>query len=118
MSRTLLIPVSLLVLAVGRAPAAEPSFSKTIGPLLATRCSKCHGPNRQKNDLRLDSAVAVAKGGKNGAVVVAGSPDKSPIYQRTTLPVGDKDRMPAQGELLTKEQTDLIRAWIAAGAKF
>ncbi len=99
-------------------PAAEVSFTKTIGPLLTTRCAKCHGPSRQKNDLRLDSAEAIRKGGKNGAVVVAGKPDQSPIFLRTTLPAGDKDRMPAQGELLNKEQTELIKVWIAAGAKF
>ena len=104
---------------IGAGVAADPpSFSKVIGPLLAQRCSKCHGPARQKNDPRLDSAEAVQKGGKNGPVFVAGSPDKSPMFIRTTLPEGDKDRMPAQGELLTKAQTDLIRAWILAGAKF
>ncbi len=98
--------------------AADPSFSKTIGPLLTTRCSKCHGPTRQKHDLRLDSAEAIQKGGENGPVVVAGKPEESPIYIRTTKPPGDKDRMPALGDLLSKEQTDLIKAWIAAGAKF
>lgn len=98
--------------------AADPSFAKTIGPLLTTRCAKCHGATRQKNDLRLDSAEAIQKGGKNGPVVVAGKPDDSPIFIRTTKPPGDKDRMPALGDLLSKGQTDLIKAWIAAGAKF
>lgn len=112
---------ALLLIGLSSAPgiqAADPSFSKSIGPLLATRCSKCHGATRQKNDLRLDSAEAIRKGGKNGPVVVAGKPDDSPILVRTTRPPGDKDRMPAQGDLLSKEQTDLIRAWIVAGAKF
>lgn len=98
--------------------AADPTFSKDIGPILTARCLNCHGPKRQKNDLRLDSAEAVRKGGKNGPIFIAGNPEKSPIYHRTTRQPGDEERMPATGELLTKQQTDLIRAWIAAGAKF
>lgn len=113
--------VVILVAGCGAAciqAADVPTFSKDIGPLLATRCVNCHGPKRQKNDLRLDSAEAVKKGGKNGPVFIAGNPEKSPIYHRTTRPPGDEDRMPATGELLTKQQTDAIKAWIAAGAKF
>ena len=98
--------------------AADPTFSKDIGPILTARCLNCHGPKRQKNDLRLDSAEAVKKGGKNGPVFIAGNPDKSPMYFRITRPAGDEDRMPATGELLTKQQTDAIKAWIAGGAKF
>lgn len=98
--------------------AADPSFSKDIGPLLATRCINCHGPKRQKNGLRLDSAEAVKKGGENGPVFIAGNPEKSPMYHRVTRPAGDEDRMPATGEPLTKQQTEAIKAWIAAGAKF
>ncbi len=98
--------------------AADPTFSKDIGPIFTSRCVNCHGPKRQKNDLRLDSAEAVKKGGKNGPVFIAGNPDKSPIYHRTTRPPGDEDRMPATGEPLTKQQTDAIKAWITAGAKF
>jgi mono/diheme cytochrome c family protein len=102
----------------GAGAADTPSFTKDIGPLLVNNCSKCHGATRQKNDLRLDTAEGVKKGGKNGPVFVAGKPDESPIFVRTTKPPGDADRMPAQGQLLSKKQTDLIKAWIAAGAKF
>lgn len=109
---------ALVASAGGIAAADAPTFTKDIGPLLATKCSKCHGAARQKNDLRLDSAEAVRKGGKNGPVFVAGKPDQSPMWIRTTKPPGDADRMPAEGQLLNKKQTDLIKAWIAAGAKF
>lgn len=112
------VPVSLLIAAGGTVAADTPSFSKDIGPLLANHCSKCHGATRQKNDLRLDSAEGVKKGGKNGPVFVPGKPEESPIFVRTTKPPGDADRMPAQGTLLTRKQTDQLKAWIAAGAKF
>lgn len=115
---TFFIAVVALFVTTETTAADAPSFSKDIGPMLVNHCSKCHGATRQKNDLRLDSAEAVMKGGKNGPVFVASKPEESPIFIRTTKPPGDADRMPAQGTLLTKKQTDLIKAWINAGAKF
>lgn len=122
MSRfAVLLPISALLtgtVITGVSAADAPSFRKDIAPLLANNCSKCHGPSRQKNDLRLDTLEGVQKGGKNGPVFVPGKPAESPLYIRTTKPDGDGDRMPAQGPMLTKRQTDLLKAWIAAGAKF
>jgi mono/diheme cytochrome c family protein len=106
-----------LLVATDTTAADTPTFSKDIAPMLTAKCAKCHGAKRQKNDLRLDSAEGVLKGGKNGPVVVAGKPDQSPIWVRVTKPPGDADRMPAEGQMLSKQQTDLIKAWIAAGAK-
>mgnify|MGYP000195994267 CR=1 FL=1 len=107
-----------LIGAPGLFAADTPTFSKVIGPLLANRCTTCHGPDRQKKGLRLDSADAVKKGSESGAIFIAGDPGKSEIYRRITLPNGDSDRMPAKGAMLTKQQTDDIRALIVAGAKF
>lgn len=113
-----LLAVTALFLATETTAADAPSFSKDIAPMLTAKCAKCHGATRQKNDLRLDSAEGVQKGGKNGPVFVAGKPDQSPMWVRATKPPGDADRMPAEGQMLTKKQTDLLKAWIAAGAKF
>src|SRR5207253_1592584 len=55
--------------------AAAEHFEKTVRPLLAGRCWRCHGPRRQKGGLRLDSADALAQGGGSGPVVVPGQPD-------------------------------------------
>jgi mono/diheme cytochrome c family protein len=89
-----------------------------IKPILSESCYSCHGPDKQKGRLRLDSPGAIAAGGKNGPVVVAGDPDKSPLYQRISLPGDDMDVMPAKGDPLTPEQIEKIGAWIKAGAKF
>src|SRR5688572_6968152 len=83
--RLWLCVVSALVLA-GGAPcgnAAEPAgmsgeqtkfFETHVRPLLVEQCYSGHGEKKQKGGLRLDSAEGVRKGGKNGAVVVAGKP--------------------------------------------
>src|SRR5438552_3622080 len=91
-------------------------FAKDIQPILQQTCVKCHGPEKQKGKLRLDSKDAAFKGGKDGVVIVAGDAEKSEIYKRIILPKGNDDVMPNEGEPLTKAQTDLIRDWINQGA--
>jgi hypothetical protein len=109
----------LLLAALVAATGAEPvSFDRQIRPILSDRCYSCHADKKQKGDLRLDSPSAITKGGKAGAVVVAGRPDKSTLYSRLLLPKDDDDVMPAKGDPLTHEQCELIRQWIAAGAAF
>jgi len=41
-------------------------FREQVWPLLEARCVKCHGTEKQKGDLRLDSREAALKGGENG----------------------------------------------------
>src|SRR3954462_499760 len=103
-------------LLLGRAAsAAEPSaavaaervkfFETQVRPLLAANCYECHGEKKQKGGLRLDSAEAVAKGGKNGAVLVAGKPGESKLI----LAVSYKDddfQMPPE-EQLSAEQVEV-----------
>ena len=93
-------------------------FGKQIQPLLQETCIKCHGPEKQKGKLRLDSKDAAMKGGKDGAVIVAGNAEKSELYRRITLAKGDDDLMPNEGDPLTKEQTDLVKEWINQGAEW
>lgn len=98
--------------------AETPTYAKHIQPILVDRCFSCHGPEKQKGDLRLDSIEAIKKGGKNGTILTPGDPSKSTLYTLTLLPEGDDDRMPAKGDPLTQAQTDALRDWIKAGASF
>jgi mono/diheme cytochrome c family protein len=97
---------------------AAVDFEKDIAPIFQDACLKCHGPDKQKGELRLDSKAAAFKGGKEGVILIPGYADKSDLYRRITLPEGDDDVMPSKGDLLTKKQTDLIRDWINEGANW
>jgi mono/diheme cytochrome c family protein len=109
--------VSVGLLAASVAKADKPvDFVKEIQPIFQKSCIECHGPDKHKADLRLDNKEAALKGGKNGPVIVAKDAAKSDLYHRITLPAGNDDVMPSKGDLLTKEQTDLIAAWINQGA--
>jgi hypothetical protein len=83
-------------------------------PLLQARCISCHGPEKQKGKLRLDSRAAILKGGENGAAIVPGDPDRSLLLQavRQTHP---DIKMPPK-EKLAADQIDALAAWIKEGA--
>src|SRR5260370_28639340 len=63
-------------------PAADKkglSYAKDIRPIVQASCLRCHGEERPKGDLRLDSLEAALKGGKDGKIVIPGSSKKSPL---------------------------------------
>ncbi len=119
MKKLMAFAVALVCSANGQGRAEDKvDFAKQILPVLRQNCVKCHGPEKQKGKLRLDSKEAAMKGGKDGVVLVAGDADKSELYRRITLPKGHDDIMPNEGDPLSKEQTDLVRVWINQGAEW
>ncbi len=90
-------------------------FTRDIRPIFEARCISCHGPKKQRGDLRLDLKEAALKGGESGPVIVPGKSTASLLLSRA----GSDDpeqRMPPTGERLTAEQLKLLRAWIDRGA--
>lgn len=53
------------------------TYAKDIRPMLEASCVHCHGEERPKGRLRLDSLEGALKGGKDGPVVVPGDSTKS-----------------------------------------
>ncbi len=98
---------------------ATPTWRDQVVPILERTCTKCHNEDKQKGELLLTTAEGVQLGGENGAVIVAGKPDESPLLQRCELPLADDDHMPPEGKPQpTVEELATLRAWIAAGARF
>jgi len=96
--------------------AAGAVYRDRIRPLLADRCTPCHGGLRQEAGLRLDTAGLMLAGGASGAAIAVGNPDDSLLLGR----VGDPDpetRMPpeGEGEPLSPDQIADLRTWIEAG---
>ena len=48
-------------------PAAPVSYRDAIAPIFQEKCTGCHGEQKQKGGLRLDTYAAVMKGGEDGA---------------------------------------------------
>jgi hypothetical protein len=98
------------------------TFAADIKPIFDKSCVKCHGTEKQKGKLRLDTLEATLKGGEDGKVVQPGKSADSMLVHNVAR-VGDedlympppenKDKIPP----LTKEEIGLVRAWIDQGAK-
>ena len=98
------------------------TYASDIKPIFEKSCIKCHGAEKQKGKLRLDSLEAALKGGQDGKVIEPGNSADS-ILVHNVAHIGDEDEfMPPPDNKdkippLTKEQIGLVRAWIDQGAK-
>ncbi len=94
------------------------TFAKDIKPIFEKSCFKCHGAEKQKGKLRLDTLAAALKGGEDGPDIVAGNSAKSKLVHSIARLNEDEAMPPAdKGKPLTKDEVGLVRAWIDQGAK-
>jgi mono/diheme cytochrome c family protein len=87
-------------------------FEEKVRPLLWERCVSCHGPDKQKGGLRLDSRQSALDGGESGPAVVPGKPDESLLVEAIKH---EGLEMPPTGKLEAAEVEQLTR-WVAMGA--
>jgi len=92
-------------------------FTAAIRPILKAKCFSCHNEKKAKGELVMTLPEKLLAGGKNGPIWVAGDPLNSHIIQNINLPLEEKKHMPPKGKAqLTPDETELIYAWIDAGA--
>jgi hypothetical protein len=108
-------------MAVSMAVAGDVDFNRDIRPILSRNCFDCHGPDskQRKAELRLDTKAGAFADLGGHAAFVAGKPDRSEALRRMLSNDAD-ERMPPPktGKKPTGDQIDLIRRWIAQGAKW
>lgn len=94
-------------------------YKDLIQPILTEKCIKCHSASKQKGNLRLDTEEGILKGGKSGAVITAGSAEKSEIFQRVCLDPLNEKHMPPKGKTpLSEQERLLLNWWIQTGVGF
>jgi uncharacterized membrane protein len=100
-------------------PTDAPLAFGDVQPILQARCVECHGPLKQKGDLRLDAFDARwFEPGEFGTVVVAGRAAESELVRRMRLPLDDEDHMPpAKKPQHSVEELATLERWIEAGAR-
>ena len=118
---------SLVILSVfaGMSPADDRSpraedlrfFEARIRPLLLANCLKCHGPAKQKGDLRLDSTEAIQRGGDSGHALLNPAKPEESLLLRAVRHAEGVEKMPPEGKLKDAEIADLT-AWVKRGAPF
>src|SRR6266849_10480703 len=108
--------VCLLLLASPLLAGVQVDYLRDIKPLLARHCYECHGAQKQRSGLRLDSATAIRQGGNSGPGIIPGKSAASKLIKAVTGAENTK-RMPPKEPRLTSEQIDLLKAWIDQGAR-
>lgn len=123
-ARSLLAPLAgalslaTAILPPGTAAAAPVSFTDDIRPLFNKQCVGCHGGVKKAGQISyLFRDDALAKGKSGQYAIVPGKPEESNLLRRV---LDHADPMPPaeHGPMLTPAQVDLLRRWIAEGAKW
>ncbi len=97
--------------------AAKVDFNKQVKPILEAACVHCHGPDKDKGDVRVDSKEAAFKGNDDNVGITPGDPSKSSVFTTLELPDDDDLSMPPPKEgRLDKGQIAVLKNWIAQGA--
>jgi len=105
-----------------QARAGRPvDFDREIRPILSEHCYACHGPDEKarKAELRLDRKEDVFRDRSGYAVIVPAQVEESELIERITS--DDPDEMmppPKVKKPLSGKQIDLLRRWVAEGAKW
>lgn len=85
------------------------NFASEIYPIFEQNCIKCHGPRKQKGDMRLDTLDYTE-------IITPFKPDESELVKRISLPADDEDVMPPEDGPLPPETIKLITNWVKQGA--
>lgn len=102
--------------ALPAAAKTEIDFARDVEPILNGSCLKCHGPDKQKSDYRIDSREAAIRGGDEGPAILVGDSAKSPLIRFVARIDEDIQMPPSKGSALSVEQIGILRAWIDQGA--
>ncbi|NUM52084.1 MAG: DUF1553 domain-containing protein [Candidatus Hydrogenedentes bacterium] len=88
-------------------------FEAKIRPVLVQNCFECHGPEKQKAGLRLDSREAILRGGERGPAVVSGDVETGHLLN--AIGYEGELKMPPSGKL-PDDVIENLRHWVAMGA--
>lgn len=119
------VSIALVLLACGMTLAENPrdaanktiDFVRDVQPILKQNCLRCHGPEKQKGDYRVDLRKGALQGGESYAPnIIPGKSADSPLIKFVTG-TGDLT-MPPEGDRLSAQDVATLRTWIDQGAKW
>ncbi len=93
------------------------SYYSQIRPIFQAQCHGCHQPAKSRGGYVMTDFAPLLKGGESGnKAVIPGNPEQSYLIELVT-PVNGEAEMPRKGDPLLGVEIELIRRWIAQGAK-
>jgi hypothetical protein len=94
------------------------SFTKDVAPILLKHCQACHGMPEPKGGFQVSNYNLLVKPGESESPsITPGKPEESEIFKLITLDDADL-RMPKEADPLSAAQIELVKRWIAEGAKY
>jgi uncharacterized membrane protein len=95
----------------------QPVYATVIQPLFTKYCVSCHGEQKQKGSLRMDTAEHLLAGGDSGSALNPPGATTSLMGKRLALPLDDDDHMPPDGKPQpSPAELKLIGWWLDSGA--
>lgn len=91
------------------AAASAVDFERDVAPILESRCISCHSADLAKGDVRLHNAVDL------GETIAVGDVEASLLIDQVS---GPDPAMPKDAKPLTPDQVEVLKAWVAGGAKW
>lgn len=108
----LVLMICLGFTAVSRAD--DVSFSQHVYPIFRAHCWSCHSGSKPEGGLRLDGEEHLRRGGDSGEAIAPGKPETSMLLEQVA---GADPAMPPDKGSIGAENVEILRRWIAAGAK-
>ncbi len=92
-------------------------FEAKVRPVLVEHCYDCHSAESgsAEGELRVDSRIAIRRGGKRGPAVVPRHPEAS-LLLSAVMHRHDDLKMPPKGAPLSADVVAVLRKWIEMGA--
>lgn len=109
------IPFIAAFVLAAPALAAPVDYTRDVKPIFAAHCVSCHGPTKQKSDLRLDNFASIKRGGNSGPAITARKSSESLLIHAITGAKRDVSKMPPKGEL-SADQIATLKRWVDEGA--
>jgi len=92
----------------------SPLFETDVTPILKLACFGCHAGENPKAGLDLSSSEGLVSGSESGPIFDAGNPEASRLIEL----IESGEMPPKKSDRLSTEQVEIIRKWIADGARF
>lgn len=103
-----LLPLSMFADEAGD----EAFFESKVRPVLISKCFECHGSEKPKAGLRVDSRESIMAGGESGPAAVSGKPEESLLIDvigyRNVVQMPPKSKLP-------ESEIAVLTEWVRRG---
>ena len=94
-------------------------YERAVSSIFEQKCVSCHGVDKIKGALQLNSVENIIKGGKNGSVLIGLNGKVASLIERIHMPLNNDKHMPPDGKLqLTPAEIGILSEWVKSGGNF